>query len=523
MDDKRARALLSENLTAIYGFAFSRLYDKAKVDDLASEIVCEIMYASKNIKNKDAFWSYAWKIAESTLKKFIRKEQILKSKLDYNIDNNGIYEISPEQKIIEKETESEQLYLLRRELSLLSKMCREICISYYIDNKTCSDIAKEKNISVEMVKQYLFKTRKLLKEGIGMKRSLGEKSYNPGTFKLNFWGDRNYYGGLFERKLPQAIVLSAYDEPMSAEELSMELGVSMPYLEEEIEILEAAGILIKTGKKYQTNIVILTDEYEKEVKTKAKDICLPFVNKLWDKTEIVLKKVREIDFYGNDYEDNRLLFMIMNMAMVNGYIKGYDIAKLPAAPKLPLGSYGWLWGHDNDFNNLGFYGVCMEVWNKERTAWFSAENYCAIEKAQRYEHSDFSEKAEAMCDAVLGNEPNKDNKTLPWLIENKFILSDGNILTANFPVFDKIGYDKVCSIIKDMSEMVAECMMQVADEATQILTKHAPKHVKKQCEVIARIHHQLDVAAYLMNAIIENGKLVVPDEKVPLCVFGVRS
>jgi hypothetical protein len=39
-----------------------------------------------------------------------------------------------------------------------------------------------------MVKYYLFKTRKILKEGIGMTREYGEKSYNPGTFRMGFLG-----------------------------------------------------------------------------------------------------------------------------------------------------------------------------------------------------------------------------------------------------------------------------------------------------------------------------------------------
>ena len=53
MTDKRASELLSENLTAIYGYAFSKLYDKDKVDDLASEIVYEIIVSARNLQNED--------------------------------------------------------------------------------------------------------------------------------------------------------------------------------------------------------------------------------------------------------------------------------------------------------------------------------------------------------------------------------------------------------------------------------------------------------------------------------------
>ena len=76
MTDKRASELLSENLTAIYGYAFSRLHDKDKVDDLASEIVCEILIPARNLQNEEAFWGFAWKIAENTFRRFIRKSEL---------------------------------------------------------------------------------------------------------------------------------------------------------------------------------------------------------------------------------------------------------------------------------------------------------------------------------------------------------------------------------------------------------------------------------------------------------------
>ena len=37
----------------------------------------------------------------------------------------------------------------------LQKTNREVCVAYYVDNKSCSQIAKEQNISVEMVKSIL--------------------------------------------------------------------------------------------------------------------------------------------------------------------------------------------------------------------------------------------------------------------------------------------------------------------------------------------------------------------------------
>lgn len=523
MTNKRASELLSENLTAIYGYAFSKLYDKDKVDELASEIVYEIIVSACYLQNEEAFWGFAWKIAENTFRRFIRKSALAVQTVELAEENIGVYDLTPEQEYIQKENDSEEIYLLRRELSLLKKTHREVCVAYYVDNKSCSKIAKEQNISVEMVKYHLFKTRKLLKEGIGMTKTLGEKSYNPGTFRLDFWGDQNKYDGLFKRKLPGSIVLAAYYEAMTAEALSMELGVSMPYLEEELEILEAAGVLKRTGDKYQTNIVILTDVYEKEFVKDTSDIYTVVAKSAFEKASSLLPQIRKLDFHGNDYDDNRLLFGILNLAFVKGYILAGQKSPLGNPYKLALGCHGWIFGYDNDYANHHFHGIAMETLNKSGTAWFSAENYRVIKQAQMYDHYDFRNKAEAICDAILCKDANRDNPTLPWLIEHKFILCEDNKLSANFLVFDSDVFEQVAYILSDIIEEVANCMIDISNKAEKILVKHAPASLKEQCGDIAKIHHRLDVAAFLLEELIKENKLIVPNERTPLCVWGVKK
>ena len=191
--------------------------------------------------------------------------------------------------------------------------------------------------------------------------------------------------------------------------------------------------------------------------------------------------------------------------------------------KLALGGNGWIFGYDNDYTNHHFKGVAMETWNKSETAWFSAENYRVIKQAQLYDHYDFRNKAEAMCDAVLGKEANKDNSALPWLIEYKFILCEDNKLSANFLVFDNEVFEEICSILSDIIQEVANCMIDISNKAEKILSEHAPASVKEQCGDIAKIHHRLDVAAFLLEELIKENKLIVPNERIPICVWGVKK
>ena len=522
MTSERASALLSENLTAIYGYAFGKLYNKDDVDDLTGEIVCRVLSAAERLEKEEAFWGFVWRIAENTFCDYLKK----KKQDPIPADELPTAELSPsaEDSYLSAVEETDALYRLRRELALLSKTNREVCVAYYMGGKSCSEIAREQDISVEMVKYHLFKTRKLLKEGIGMTRTLGEKSYNPGVFRVNFWGSNNEYWELFQRKLPGSIVLAAYYTAMTAQELSLETGVPMPYLEDELEILLKAQVLKKEGKRYRTNLVIITGAYEKEFVSKTSHVYKPLAEKLFAQAKALLPAVRKLDFKGNDYDDNRLLFALLNVAFVQGFQKAKETSPVGEMPPLPSGrGVGWVFGHDNDYSNRHFCGVTMKTYNKAWNAWYSAENYMILENQQRYDHVCFPEKSEALCDAILGKETSGEEWILEYLARENIVFRDGRFLTPNFPVFTKAAFEELCILLEDMIRQTADCMIQISEKAAVTLAEHAPPTVREQCAPIAKIHHRMDVAAFLLEALIEEGLLTLPAEKTPLCIWGVRE
>ena len=74
MTEMQAAAWISENLTAIYGYAFARLYDKNKVDELVSEIICAVLSSVRRLRKDAAFYGFVWRTAENTFRKFIRRD-----------------------------------------------------------------------------------------------------------------------------------------------------------------------------------------------------------------------------------------------------------------------------------------------------------------------------------------------------------------------------------------------------------------------------------------------------------------
>lgn len=312
MEQEKVAKLLSDNLKNIFAFSLSRLYDRSEAEDLTNDIICEVLKCARRLRNDDAFYGFMWRIAENTFKKRIRKNNF--QTIEFDESFIGTYWVTPEEEYLK----TEELHLLRRELSLLSKQYRETTVAYYITGRSCSEISTDFGISTEMVKYYLFKTRKILKEGIGMSRAFGEKSYHPSTFRMDYWGggDNSCYWQLFKRKLPGNILLSAYYTPVTIQELSMELGVAVVYLEEEIELLMEHDIIRKIGDKYQTNIIIFTDDYEKELAAKIKPVYEKAAEQLSEKLSALLPTLETLDFKGNDYNRNRLNWTFANLIMV---------------------------------------------------------------------------------------------------------------------------------------------------------------------------------------------------------------
>ncbi len=316
MEGEKVSRLVEENMKTIFAYALSRISPREDAEDLAGDIILAILQSAPRIRDENAFFGYIWSIAANTYKKFLhRRNRVRLEELE---------EEYPSQEDFTAEILNASEYnMLRRELALLSGEYRECTIAYYFDGLSCGEIASKLHISLEMVKYYLFKTRKIMKEGISMEREFGQKSYQPAKFEFNviFAGEMNReYHNLFNRKLPGNILVSAYYTPMTIRELAVELGVAAVYLEDEIALLEKYHLLSSLpGGKYQSRLVILTEDYmdevyrraEKEITTDVGEIILSVRNRL--------QEWRSFGFCGSDMKDERLIWAVLYELIRNGW------------------------------------------------------------------------------------------------------------------------------------------------------------------------------------------------------------
>jgi len=513
---------LTASLNDIFAFSVSRLYNKQDAEDLTNDIIAEVIASADRLQNDAAFYGYMWRIAENTFKRFIRKKK--REDLVFSEDFSGVYWDTPEDKCIE----NEELAVLRRELSLLSKQYRIVTVKYYIENKTCLCISREMNISEEMVKYYLFKTRKILKEGVNMERKFGEKSYNPGIFHINFWGNGGnaYIWETFQRKLPGNIVLAAYEKPMSIEELSLELGVSAPYLEDELDILVKYNFVKQVGNKYQTDFLIFRKPYEEEFQKviPSDEICVRKVERIAELVENRLVSYRLKDL-GVKLDDNGLRWFITNFAFINalGTFEEKTQWEKGTYPRLNATTCGFVYGHDNDYTYGYFSGIYGHCENRDNTAWYTAVNYNAIKSCQWWKGISYA-RTDTLCDAILQKTvTDTDNETAASLVSEGMVLVEGDKLKANFPTFTSREHHTMRSELGDIVDQITECMDEICRRATEIFKKHTPKCFHDRCEHVCYVRHQADAMGIIIEKLVEDGYLTVPAEKVNLCMFGVKK
>lgn len=124
------------------------------------------------------------------------------------------------------------------------------------------------------------------------------------------------------RKAPKNILLQASENPSTAEDLSMELGIALPYMEEELALLVQATLLKKEGPRYVTDFVILDSECQQELyktqRRRSKERSA-LIDRLAD---ALLPKVRELNAVRNDMTDSDvkwwLVLRILDYCIVQG-------------------------------------------------------------------------------------------------------------------------------------------------------------------------------------------------------------
>ena len=262
MNKQKADAIITEYFSKIYGFAIKKSFSYDEAEDLCADIVKEVYLSLLKADEIVNVEGYVWRISEHTYSKYVASK---KKQLGVSIDG---MDISVDDEYFFEDSE-EEILRLRREIAFLTARRREIVYSFYYENKTIASISAETGMPEGTVKWHLSKARNELKEGFSMERRIGELGMKP--IKINWIGHDGTPGQkggpeyYLDDKINFNIVYSVYFEPKTKEEIAQELGMTLVFIEDKIELLESNGFLVRVpGDKYTTYVKFNPRTYSRE-------------------------------------------------------------------------------------------------------------------------------------------------------------------------------------------------------------------------------------------------------------------
>lgn len=401
MRDRLINGFTENYMEKLFYFCLKKTGNNVETEDLTQDISLQIITALNKGTIPTSFSAWVWRIAHNRYsvwakEKHSRNESVTGSDIgDYEIEDEG-------ENILDKMIHTEQLALLRRELAFIKSDYRNIIVAYYIENNSVRDIASSLSLSKSAVEQRLHRARIILKEGMEMAREFGKRSYSPEN--ITFAASGSQPSGLpwsvVQRRIPINILLQASNNPSTLEELSIELGIALPYMEEEVNILHRATLLEKQGDKYITNFFILDKDCRIEVYYALRKTARERSRLIREFIDDSITNIRTLGIAGDNLDDNTIRWWL-TPDLIDYLIKNSVKAQNIYEPPKRANGESW-----------GFVGYEITDLPEETVM---GHNGCGNEKNMfwTYKYGDYSlwnqcgepdyEEAELMCNCIREN------------------------------------------------------------------------------------------------------------------------
>jgi len=471
---------IAEMSRAIRAWCIARTSTLQDAEDLTQDVLLAMLEAAPNLREEGAFYGFMWSVAGNVYRQWSKRKARRK---ECELTDAACEPVFPEDA-------PEDVALLRRELTLLSRRYRETAVLYYVRGMKTAEIAQVLSISRSMVKYLLFKARIILKEGMEMERNYGVQSYHPRRLDLRYWGEGpNHYYGAAGTLLKQNILFACYNDALTAEQIALEIGVGLPYMEDDLQALHEVSLLTKDGAgRYSTNIIIFTEDFSRE----AQQLIAPDAQAIAERVKNCIAEqeaaIRALGFTGCKMNQTAFAWQMSALLLHQAVI---NIAGDKACPELPRDKWG----------------VPCLCWGVEAATDKTADDFCfgasGMENARgdRVRCMDFPivgpmahhtlcywNKGNVFLDVARGSAAalsENDAAIAAELVKKGYVLQKDGQLTANCPVFTAGQFQALLSLIDGAAQDIAALALSIRDKEAALLVEHVPEHLKSAAQDMA--------------------------------------
>ncbi len=496
---------IAEASKTIFNYCLGKTHDRDEAEDLSQEILLELLKSSQNIRDEKAFYGFMWAVAGNVYKQWCRKRQQNRT--------CELTEVSAATEDVYFDDENEDNYLLRRELSLLSQKYRRATILYYIERKSCAEIAQLLLISESMVKYLLFKARTILKEGMNMERNLGQLSYNPKSLIPMYNGSGpNRFSDFMNHKIRQNIVSACYNDALTVQQISLETGIPLPYLDDEIAELVKYRILNQDGKHYQSNVIVISADCTEEINRAV----AKYQERIADKLESFLKNdlqaFKAIGFVGSDFSENTLRWQMLSLINIMIILYNTPVIENNDAtcfPETGWGDHALLWLVEDGCT--ASYLCNFSQMDGKHGDRLQFADYIPKPKGEHHDFYGNERYTDIFLDIVRGNTSHLseyDLDSVADMIKKGYVCKEDNGFRALVPVYTAEQYRKAVELFDEMIKAeLSDTLAEMDRTAERIMCEHTPKFLHDQIPSIASMDRFGNAVGIPLRLLLDRGVL----------------
>ena len=521
-----AEAYGQEYMGKIFYYCLRKTGDSHEAEELASDITYQILTALHEGVDVLNFPAWVWQIARNRYAlwaKTNRRRGEYESFIDpddpetENLLTAGGYNTSPS--VADEYAHDEEMAVLRRELAFLGRDFREVVVAYYIEDRSVGDIARALGQPEGTVKSRLFRSRNLLKEGMNMAREFGSKSYKPEEVRFEATGrqDSGLPWSAVQRMLPKNILLEASNNPSTAEELSVAVGVAMPYMEEEIAALVDAGLLKEVGNRYVTNFYIMSRDLQVAVRNEIILLTRDWAERYDELMDKSISIYRKGCFIPSSMTDGELKWFLA-LSLLDECImacKGYTL-DFPVKHPHPDDTWGFVGYEGNYLPDQWFVGQSgsmegsdAEFWSYQIGKWDMWNRAATWNTPTIKLIGEMIRTDKRVHELTTTEKAIFDNRRNPYTFS---IDEDGRVI-PNIVTFRDGEKEAIREQVSALPEFAAlqEAMQTVFDRAVEMLRKEGHAVLEDQLNYCVTMT-MFNIRGILLDSMVDKGILKIPAE-----------
>lgn len=520
-------------LDKIYHFSYHRCNTSFEAEDLCSDIVLAVISAIHKQEDIENFYAFVWTVARRVYADYCEKNagrQMLSLENDDKMFASKENEI---EKLIETSSERQQINRIFRGIAFLSKAYREVMVMFYIDRLKVQEIASRLKISETTVKQRLFSARNSVRKEV---ETMNERAYVLKPVRFYMIGTGSPGGNdpriKAERMFSQNLIYLCKNKPKTAKELSIELCVPMPYIEEELEIQCRGengeyGMLRKLDNgKYTVNIHLADyDEYDKANKIYEKhlpEFCEVIKNALEQNKEKILSFP-----YLSEQKDpyfimwstiNRIVWDFskrINKVLAEKYFSDIALVKRP----FYCSAIAYTDDRNPEFDSYSCNGIGANSVGGYK--WVHVSNVYGKRVIKHFDcgHNLSLDPKLLMTIRAIGGISAEDlseneKEIAAKAIECGYLRKKGDVIEPKIIVIDKKDSTDFYNIFYHFNDGMGPIIEQIAAELATFMKTHIPKHLMNEYHIYTELIADTRILEKAVEECISDGLLSKPENRL---------